>query len=106
MKDKFICDQCGACCSTFPIFAGPNDLVREPRIGNECCKIAEWEMAENKTYQLHPLPFHSSCAFLGKNKLCEIYETRPTVCRAFEAGSALCIEARVRKGLQPLLPLK
>ena len=104
MRDKFTCDRCGACCSTFPIFAGPNDLLQEPRIENEACKIAEWEISENKTYQLYPLPFHSSCVFLEENNLCRVYETRPGVCRAFEAGSELCIEARARKGLQPLLP--
>jgi Fe-S-cluster containining protein len=30
---------------------------------------------------------------------CSIYENRPDICRAFEAGSADCLAARRRRGL-------
>jgi Fe-S-cluster containining protein len=30
---------------------------------------------------------------------CSIYEDRPHICRQFEAGDALCLEARERAGL-------
>ncbi len=31
--------------------------------------------------------------------LCAVYEDRPTLCRAFERGSASCLAARARRGL-------
>lgn len=35
----------------------------------------------------------------GDSCSCSVYELRPTACRKFEAGSALCIEARKRVGI-------
>ena len=35
----------------------------------------------------------------GENRLCTIYEDRPTACRNFEPGSAACLSARARFGL-------
>lgn len=54
--------------------------------------------------QLYPLPFHDACCFLETNNRCTIYETRPDVCRRFEAGSEQCQEARRRLGLKALVP--
>jgi Fe-S-cluster containining protein len=56
-------------------------------------------------HQLFPLPFLQACCFLDQNQRCEIYATRPQVCREFAAGSEQCQEARRRGGLPPLLPL-
>ena len=102
MPEKTLCDCCGACCSSFPIFASEGDAFCEPRIKEEACLVAEWETKEDKKFQLHPLPFHTACCFLGKDRLCKIYATRPEVCRKFEAGSDQCNEARLRVGLTPL----
>jgi uncharacterized protein len=73
--------------------------VREPSIRNETRRLAEHLETEDKAYQLYPLPFQTRCAFLKDDELCRIYETRPSVCRRFKAGSEQCIEARKRQGI-------
>ncbi len=100
-RSEYDCENCGACCRCFPIFASESDAEREPAIRRETRKLEPHLSTEDKAYQMHPLPFHTSCAFLQKDQLCRIYETRPEVCRRFEAGSAQCIEARARMGVGP-----
>lgn len=92
------CTACGACCRCFPIFASPADAKREPRIQVETRRIEPHLATGHKAYQLFPLPFQERCAFLQSDQLCQIYTTRPDVCRRFEAGSPQCIEARERVG--------
>ncbi|MGJ8653998.1 MAG: YkgJ family cysteine cluster protein [Opitutaceae bacterium] len=100
MEDNdYDCMNCGACCRCFPIFASAKDAQREPRIQRETRKLAEHLATEDKAYQMYPLPFHERCVFLKEDQLCQIYETRPQVCRQFEAGTPQCIEARARKGI-------
>jgi Fe-S-cluster containining protein len=96
------CDNCGACCRTFPIFASGTDALREPRVTAEGRELAPWLGTPGWKYQLYPLPFHEACCFLGGSSLCAIYPTRPDVCRTFAAGSPQCQEARARLGLPPL----
>jgi Fe-S-cluster containining protein len=96
------CDQCGACCGTFPIFASAADAEREPRIVAETRHLPDHLASHAWRFQLFPLPFHEGCCFLDDHKLCGVYATRPAACRAFAAGSEQCQEARRRHGL-PLL---
>ncbi len=97
---EYDCTQCGACCRSFPIFASEADAVREPSIRQEARLLAEHLQAEDKAYQLFPLPFQTRCPYLKDDELCRIYASRPSVCRRFEAGSAQCIEARRRQGIE------
>ena len=97
-EEIYDCESCGACCRCFPIFASLADSEREPAIQKEARKLEPHLRTEGHAYQLFPLPFHKSCAFLKEDQLCRIYESRPEVCRRFEAGSAQCIEARARVG--------
>lgn len=98
-EDIYDCENCGACCRCFPIFASKSDAEREPTIMEEARKLEAHLATEDKAYQLYPLPFHERCAFLKEDQLCRIYETRPEVCRRFEAGSEQCKEARARVGI-------
>jgi Fe-S-cluster containining protein len=100
----YICDGCGACCKTFPIYVCAEDAVREPRIAAEAVALDPNLAPVELAYGLFPLPFQESCCFLGSDNRCGIYETRPSVCRAFAAGDDQCQEARGRLGLPPLLP--
>jgi Fe-S-cluster containining protein len=93
------CENCGACCRCFPIFASEADAVAEPRIRKETRAVETHLASQDKAYQLHPLPFLEQCAFLREDQLCQIYATRPSVCRRFKAGSEQCIEARARVGV-------
>ena len=94
------CENCGACCRSFPIFASEADARLEPRIRKETKQLPEHLAGDDKVFQLHPLPFQTRCAFLQDDQLCRIYATRPQVCRRFEAGSPQCIEARRRQGIR------
>jgi len=96
---QYDCENCGACCRCFPIFASETDAVREPAIKRETRKLEPHLATKDKAYQMYPLPFLEGCAFLKEDQLCRIYATRPSVCRQFEAGSAQCIEARARSGI-------
>lgn len=96
------CDKCGACCCTFPVRVSKSDAERNSQIGESGLVLPGWQQTQEHYYQLHPLPFLEGCAFLSPDKLCGIYETRPDVCRRFEAGSWQCLEARRRIGLPAL----
>ncbi len=98
----FECDQCGACCRTFPIFASAGDAVREPRIAAEARLLPDHLATPAWRFQLFQLPFHESCCFLDDRNLCGIYSTRPETCRAFSAGGDQCREARRRHGIAEL----
>jgi len=99
---KVECDKCGACCQTFPVLVSLSDAMREPRIKQCAIELPEHLKQPSWDFKLHPLPFHRGCCFLGGDDLCTVYETRPDVCRTFEAGTEECAEARARLGLPPL----
>lgn len=100
----FECDGCGACCETWRVLVSEEDAVREPRIRAESRELPEPQRTVLWRFVLFPLPFHGSCCFLDAEKRCTVYETRPRVCREFEAGSPRCQEARGLAGLAPLAP--
>ncbi|MCE9591330.1 MAG: YkgJ family cysteine cluster protein [Planctomycetes bacterium] len=101
--ERYECDECGACCKTWRILVAEEDAAREPRIRAESKKLPENQSDVLWSFQLFPLPFHESCCFLKGDNRCDIYETRPRVCREFAAGSERCQEARRLGGLPVLL---
>ena len=101
---EYECDNCGVCCKAFLIFASDADVEREPRIVAHSRKLPGSQETPEWKYQLYPLPFLEACDFLGEDKRCDIYETRPHVCRKLQAGDAQCQDARVRNGLEELKP--
>jgi hypothetical protein len=101
---EYICDSCGACCRTFPIFVADADAKREPRIAAEGKQLPAHLATPSWKYQLFPLPFLAACCFLDEADRCSIYPTRPDMCRTFAAGGKQCQEARTRAGLPLLLP--
>ena len=80
----------------YPIFASKADAEREPRIRAEAIELPERAQDEARAYELHRLPAKEACIFLGRNNLCAIYATRPTICRRFIPGHKECQEARDR----------
>jgi uncharacterized protein len=101
-QPTYLCDGCGACCRTFPIFVTEEDASREPRIAEEGCRNTS---SARYALTLYPLPFHEACCFLQADQRCDIYGSRPTICRELEAGGVQCQEARRRQGFSPLLPV-
>lgn len=104
MESTFVCDSCGACCRTWRVLVSDEDAAREPRIAREGRELAAHVATPLWRFELFPLPFYEACCFLGSDDRCDIYETRPRVCRAFEAGGERCQAARAEQGLAPLRP--
>jgi Fe-S-cluster containining protein len=96
---QYECDGCGACCRTFPIYVMEEDAHREPRILLEALRNTN---SSRYPLTLYPLPFQEGCCFLRSDQQCDIYNTRPSICRELAAGSVQCQEARNRSGLAPL----
>lgn len=95
----FDCENCGACCRCYPIFALDSDADREPLIKEKGVFCENFLGKGLVAYRLYPLARTKGCAFLGDDQLCSIYSTRPAACRTFKAGDYQCIEARRRKGI-------
>lgn len=100
------CDQCGLCCCSMIIQADVVDVMREPRIQEKApisvnvgLPILGYTWVLNKKGR-------KECVFLEDGNFCEIYETRPSTCVQFQAGSERCQEIRVKNGLEPLEPVE
>ena len=102
VMSEYECDGCGACCRTWRVLVSEEDAQREPRIAQESKLLPEHVRSPGWDYLLFPLPFHEGCCFLRADQRCDIYDTRPRVCRDFAAGSQRCQEARAHAGLDPL----
>jgi Fe-S-cluster containining protein len=100
-----ICKRCGNCCTTNLVaYIHDEDLERWKNEGRtDILKVLEkeavvWEgdhlvSAKNGTYV-------QGCPFLSWDEVlfsCDIYETRPTVCRNYRPGSSeLCSQFKSR----------
>jgi Fe-S-cluster containining protein len=102
--ETYTCDNCGACCKSFPIYASAADAEGEPRICGESLHLPPEQATPAWQFRLYPLPFLETCCFLNEQNRCEIYCTRSEVCRQFTAGSAQCQEVLARQGLLLLKP--
>jgi Fe-S-cluster containining protein len=94
VSEEYDCQSCGACCShkwSWPI-------LRRDR--SDAAGIPE-EMVR-RDYPLMKTSNNRCTALTGSVGLsvgCSIYADRPAACRAFVAGSALCLEARKGRGM-------
>ena len=99
-EGMYDCENCGACCRCYPIFALASDAEREPQIREAGVRCDDFLGEEGSVaYRLFPLFRKQACVFLKDDQLCRIYETRPETCRKFEPGSEQCREARRRVGV-------
>jgi len=95
---QFTCDGCGACCCVYPVIVSEADAVLEPRIAVEGKRAPH----DRSSIRLNAIEVPAACCFLDKQQRCDIYDTRPRICREFAAGGQQCQEARVQQGI-PLL---
>src|SRR5579884_1773954 len=86
--------RCGECCRKLILEAGLSDAEREPRL-KECEGIDEGPeftrsgRPELIGYMLNDKDKGYACHFLDlKTNLCEIYDTRPWMCRVFDCDKA------------------
>lgn len=101
----FNCDKCGACCEHLILEAQHVDALREPRI------IAEGKLFDghgkidlaDAVWNLNSSGERMGCVFLGADKTCGIYSTRPEMCVSVQAGGRQCQMARGMANLPPLI---
>lgn len=104
MEVRYECDGCGLCCSGgLFVEADPVDVLREPRIADAALNERDRELPILDQTWL--LTAGTPCPFLGKDRQCGIYATRPSCCVAFTAGASQCQGLRERAGLEPLRPV-
>lgn len=101
----FECDRCGACCSLI-LEASHEDALREPRIAAEGHLMdGRGDLPlEDAVWLLNSESDGCACVFLGEDKRCGIYATRPHMCVAMQAGSEQCQMARGMAGMPALEP--
>jgi uncharacterized protein len=93
---KGMCEGCWAGCCTLPVEVSAADLIRlgitdEYEAAESLKKLARRLLKEkliqafNHKSQLFVLAQQNGddCIFLGKDRLCTVYEKRPEVCRTF-----------------------
>jgi Fe-S-cluster containining protein len=93
---KNLCDGCWSGCCTLPLEASAFDLIRlglitEDEAASSLKKVARRLMKEGliQAFQAKSQLFvieqrnGRDCIFLGKDRLCTVYEKRPEVCRSF-----------------------
>jgi Fe-S-cluster containining protein len=111
------CVKCGACCAFFRVVF----FWREAEDNSDCGIDGDYRVPLHLTEDLDPFRRCMSgttekkgnrCVALqgrvGENATCQIYENRPSPCRAFSASyvdgkqNKRCNEAREAHGLKPL----
>ena len=107
--NKNYCLDCGACCSHYVV----NFPKKESQSNNGWVPVKFTEKFDSKTINMIGRKKYagSPCICLsgevGKKVSCDIYESRPSVCRDFNIMSASgvqnskCKKARKAKGLTP-----
>lgn len=95
------CTECGACC--FPEYDSPDYVHLTAAEAQELVDAGHGDMVEGADGNMPSMKTdydrHANCkcialaGTLGKVR-CTIYEIRPSVCRDFKPGSAVCNEAR------------
>jgi Fe-S-cluster containining protein len=110
VSEKYDCVTCGACCF------GPRDYVQvfmhdADRLGPEqtaqMVAPAVGEIPASTGRAAEPRRFmkmcNGHCAALKTDVpdrfVCQVYEDRPTLCRALEPGTTPCLEARASRNI-------
>lgn len=103
------CETCGACCAglvavpTAPHDDVPDDDCWDVTLGEEGSEYVIDRYIKRRESDL-------ACKHLwggvGGKVTCKVYETRPRLCRLFEAGSDRCHALRRAFGLEPYLSVE
>jgi Fe-S-cluster containining protein len=91
-----MCDGCWAGCCTLPVEVSASDLIRLELIDEEEAAVSLKAVAKKLMKQKIVQAFNAKsqifvleqrhgedCVFLGRDRLCTVYEKRPEVCRKF-----------------------
>jgi Fe-S-cluster containining protein len=80
------CLRCGQCCSRMILEVFDYDIIREPRLASVC---EPYKDIKNEFHLGSPCPFLikvQKCGIEPDTYKCTIYQTRPTMCVAFQPG--------------------
>jgi Fe-S-cluster containining protein len=93
---KGMCEGCWSGCCTLPVEVSAADLIRLELITEEEAALSLKEVSKKllkkKLIQAFSAKsgifildqrYGSDCVFLGRDRLCTVYEKRPEVCRQF-----------------------
>ncbi|OFZ53819.1 MAG: hypothetical protein A2428_06785 [Bdellovibrionales bacterium RIFOXYC1_FULL_54_43] len=93
---KGLCDGCWGGCCTLPLEVSVVDLIRLGLATEEEAAVSLKQIAKKLLKKRMIQAFNAKsqlfiieqrhgrdCIFLGKDRLCTVYEKRPEVCRAF-----------------------
>jgi Fe-S-cluster containining protein len=81
MAEQFECDGCGECCRRKLVDVFEEDILREPRVGEQMSPLREPGLDGEIGYL--NCGSGGSCFFLDGENRCGIYPTRPVVCVLF-----------------------
>lgn len=102
------CMTCGACCKSFVcVSVRPSDKI-DPEIYWDVTGAGEnGEFVVDRYLRRdgETLACSALGGTIGESVACTIYETRPRMCRHFEAGSDRCHALRRAFGIEPFLTL-
>ena len=87
------CMACGACCAVEPAACTEQEAAGIPAVMVEAGPLGRFVRQEAGRCS-------ALLGYMGVSVACVIYDSRPRCCRVFERGSAECLEARRRKGLE------
>lgn len=102
------CMTCGACCIYFPcVGVRPNEAISPDDYWDITTGQGDAAILVDRYVRRDGESLACSCleGQPGVNVTCRIYETRPKMCRDFEAGSDRCHAIRRSCGLEPFLTL-
>lgn len=94
---EFDCLKCGACCATFDVLLQGDDEDRFERKAELLALTVGYTRLATLPLRFMQRDDAGRCVALSGalgDCRCTIYEHRPALCRAFEAGSDDCREAR------------
>jgi Fe-S-cluster containining protein len=98
------CQTCGACCAAVVcVGVRPGEDVESGKYWD----VTAGELVVDRYLKREPESFRcaSLAGKIGERVSCTIYESRPAICRHFEAGSDRCHALRRAYGLEPFLSL-
>lgn len=101
------CMTCGACCALMPCVGVPPTLDLDPGLYWDITKETNaGEIIVDRYLRRNGETMICSALDVGESSVaCSIYESRPQMCRDFEAGSDRCHALRRAVGLEPFLSL-
>ena len=113
MNPQFVCDHCGACCQGHLIVETTAlDVMREPKLIDadpHYTGLSRDEVLTQLDSEWRALIIacgtERPCIYLGSDKRCTIYPTRPNACVGLQPGDDQCQYARRAAGLPPLEPV-